>query len=76
MNGRLSRLGPLLHFTMDLSQMQSWKYLPDIPKEIDQMRAILRNYSKVPADEVDQHLHRVVRLLFASFAISLISHLW
>jgi hypothetical protein len=51
---------------MDITQIRDWAFIPGLPDETGPIRALLHTYSNIPQDEVDQHLLRIVRLLFFS----------
>ncbi|KND90499.1 hypothetical protein TOPH_04683 [Tolypocladium ophioglossoides CBS 100239] len=44
---------------MDLIEMQKWAYIPDLPDDIGPVRDLLRAYSEIPIEEVDNHILRV-----------------
>lgn len=46
----------------------AFMYEPELPDDIHQARKLLENYSKIPASEVDSHLHKVVSLLSLSLS--------
>jgi len=41
---------------MDLIQLQKWSYIAELPHHVDPVRQLLRDYSKIPARDVDKHL--------------------
>ena len=44
----------------------AFMYEPELPQDIDEAREILEKYSKIPAEQIDQHLHTVVWLSLSS----------
>ena len=42
----------------------AFMYEPELPRDIDEAREILEKYSKIPKEQIDQHLHAVVWLPF------------
>lgn len=50
-------------------ERQLWKkafYLPKLPQNITVMRRILEEYSQIPANEVDDHILKIVSIPFPS----------
>lgn len=45
---------------MDIIALQNWAYIPDLPDNIDPIRNLLLEYSKIPAKDIDSHILRVV----------------
>lgn len=43
-----------------LARWRKHVYLQDLPADIGPARKLLEEYSRVPPDEVDNHIHRVV----------------
>lgn len=46
--------------SMDLMDMNNWSYLEDPPKDIGPARHLLEFYSKIPYQDLDDHIRRVV----------------
>lgn len=47
---------------MDLMQMQAWAYIPDLPHDTQPIRDLLLGYSKIPPQDVSDHLLRIVSI--------------
>lgn len=45
---------------LDIVDLQNWAYIHDLPEDIAPARKLLRSYSDVSTDEVDEHIIRVV----------------
>lgn len=45
--------------SMDVMKMRDWTYLEDPPKDIGPARHILEVYSKIPYNDLDDHIRRV-----------------
>lgn len=45
---------------MDLIEARTWAFIQDPPPEIDDARRLLQVYSKIPRQQVDEHLMYIV----------------
>jgi len=45
---------------MDLIEMQQWAYISDVPDDLGPIRDLLRTYSNIANEGIDDHLLRVV----------------
>lgn len=45
---------------MDIVALQNWAYISELPDEFGPIRSFLRVYSKIPAEDIDYHIRRVV----------------
>jgi hypothetical protein len=48
---------------MDILEIQKWAFMPNLPDNITPVRDLLVRYSKIPAEEIDPHLIRIVSRL-------------
>lgn len=46
--------------SMDVMKVRDWTYLEDPPKDIGPARHLLEVYSKIPYNDLDGHIRRVV----------------
>ncbi|KAK2592264.1 hypothetical protein QQS21_010051 [Conoideocrella luteorostrata] len=44
---------------MDILAMQNWSYIPDLPDDLDPIRNLLLEYSKIASENVNSHMLRV-----------------
>lgn len=51
--------------SMDVMKMRDWTYLEDPPNDIGPARHILEVYSKIPYNDLDDHIRRVVSVALA-----------
>lgn len=45
---------------MDVMKMRDWNYLEDPPQDIGPARHLLQEYSKIPNNDLEDHIRRVV----------------
>ena len=50
---------PML-LSMDVMAVRDWTYVEDLPKDIGPARHLLEVYSKIPYQDLDDHIRRVV----------------
>jgi hypothetical protein len=48
--------------SMDVMKVRDWTYLEDPPKDIGPARHLLEVYSKIPYNDLDGHIRRVVSI--------------
>lgn len=46
--------------SMDVMKVRDWTYLEDPPQDIGPARHLLEFYSKIPFNDLDGHIRRVV----------------
>lgn len=44
----------------DVPAEQTWMYEKELPEGYEATRALLRDYSGIPAEEMDNHIRRIV----------------
>lgn len=57
---------------MDILEIQKWAFMPNLPDNIAPIRELLTRYSKIPADEIEPHLIKIVSHLRLSPVIHLL----
>lgn len=50
--------------SMDVVDMTNWTYLEELPKDIGPARHLLEVYSKIPYQDLEGHIRRVVSVVF------------
>lgn len=48
---------------MDILELQKWAFMPGLPDNITPIRDLLVRYSRIPSEEIDSHLIRIVSYL-------------
>lgn len=49
--------------SMDLMAVRDWTYIEDMPEDIGPARHLLEKYSKIPFQDLENHIRRVVSAL-------------
>lgn len=48
---------------MDILEIQKWAFMPGLPDNITPIRDLLVRYSRIPTEQIDSHLIRIVSYL-------------
>lgn len=48
---------------MDILEIQKWAFMPGLPDNITPIRDLLVRYSRIPTEQIDSHLIKIVSCL-------------
>lgn len=50
-----------MHNSSGVPDEETWMYEEELPEGYEPARALLRDYSHIPAEDVDSHIRKIVR---------------